>query len=1197
VQTTLLGIAIALILALVAALVGPFVVDWQRFRPAIEAEASRLIGAPVRVTGSIEAAILPSPSLTLRGLEIGPSHAVSSVRVRSLGVELSLGSLVRGQWRAAELHLVGPDFNLGIDSTGQLVLPPVAPGFDSSRLTIDRLNIEDGHAVLADSRSGSRLTLDKLWFNGDVRSLAGPLKGDGAFVIAGDLYAYRIAASKVEDGEVKLRFNIDPLDRPLAVEAEGALSFAGAAPRFEGSLNIARPAGMALPDGRTFASDPWRLTSKVKATSASALFEQIEFQYGPEERALKLNGTAELKFGDKPRFDGVLSAAQIDLDRAFASPDSSRQLPLAALKTLGQRLSGALRPSIPARLGVSVDMLTLAGSNIQTLRGDVTTAGDGWKLDGFELRAPGFTQVNLSGRLDLAPGRVGFSGPVSVDSTDPTTLVAWLEGNNAQAATRMKPFRARGDVTLGSEKIAFDRLSAEIDRKWVEGRFAYAWAAAGRPARLEADLNAAELDVDALLTFANAARGATTFEPPREVTLGLGIGRAVVAGVEAEHINARLWRDAAGLHIERFSIGNFGGMAFDASGQIDTTASPPRGALNVQLDARNFAGVVALAEKFAPDATPFVRRLAQRLPSAQLNATLALDPTGTAKFAVQGKSGDVRMSLRGETTRTGTDLQSLAAAEVRLEAKFNSDRGGAIVELLNLGNIFTVDAKRGELTIAASGPLGGELNLDGHVQAGGLDASAKGTLRLRGDEPKADLRLALATADVRTLRRASAAKPTDPLTVSGNGNLAVTGHSLTLDDFSGTFAGTALRGRLGFDFAQTPRIEGQIEADAIDGAAAIAATIGMPGADARSWSGEPFAEGLADGVEGRIDFKAARASITPTLSLRQARGTMRVSRSEVAFTDLEGGMADGQAKGQLIFHKKDEGLVASGKIRLANADVAALLGSQAKPPVSGRVTLQLDVEGAGLSPQAVIGSLAGDGFVSITQGQFAALNAKVFETATREADRGSALDMAKMAGIATMALDSGTLAVPSAEGVMTIANGQVRLTNLATRAHGADLTVTGNVDLLEQTLNARLSLSGQKDTSAAERPVVFVFLSGPVGSPKRTVDVSGLTTWLTLRAVEHQSKQLEEIEERRRAAAAATAADEPPSTFTTPPAAQAPPLPPPIEIPTLPGVSEQKPARAPAQAQSATPRAKSVKPAAIAPMPLAPPGLAASPDN
>ena len=36
-QTTLLGLAIAFIVALVAALVGPFFIDWNRFQPQFEA--------------------------------------------------------------------------------------------------------------------------------------------------------------------------------------------------------------------------------------------------------------------------------------------------------------------------------------------------------------------------------------------------------------------------------------------------------------------------------------------------------------------------------------------------------------------------------------------------------------------------------------------------------------------------------------------------------------------------------------------------------------------------------------------------------------------------------------------------------------------------------------------------------------------------------------------------------------------------------------------------------------------------------------------------------------------------------------------------------------------------------------------------------------------------------------------------------
>ena len=65
-------------------------------------------------------------------------------------------------------------------------------------------------------------------------------------------------------------------------------------------------------------NEPWRPAARVKASAASALFEQIEFQYGPEERALKLGGTAELKFGARPRLDGVLSGGQLDIDRLVA---------------------------------------------------------------------------------------------------------------------------------------------------------------------------------------------------------------------------------------------------------------------------------------------------------------------------------------------------------------------------------------------------------------------------------------------------------------------------------------------------------------------------------------------------------------------------------------------------------------------------------------------------------------------------------------------------------------------------------------------------------------------------------------------------------------------------------------------------------------------------------------------------------------
>ena len=118
-QTTLLGLAIAFILALVAALIGPYFIDWNQFRPQFEAEASQVIGAPVHVGGALDARLLPTPSLRLRSVVVGGANDLGKVRADKLDVEFSLGSLMRGEWRADELTINGMALDLGLDAQRQ----------------------------------------------------------------------------------------------------------------------------------------------------------------------------------------------------------------------------------------------------------------------------------------------------------------------------------------------------------------------------------------------------------------------------------------------------------------------------------------------------------------------------------------------------------------------------------------------------------------------------------------------------------------------------------------------------------------------------------------------------------------------------------------------------------------------------------------------------------------------------------------------------------------------------------------------------------------------------------------------------------------------------------------------------------------------------------------------------------------------
>jgi large subunit ribosomal protein L24 len=108
VQTTLLGFAIAIILALATALVGPLFVDWSQYRGEFEARASRLTGLDFHVSGPIDARLLPTPTLVMHGIEVRRPSDPASMRARSLRIEFGLGALVRGEWRITNAGVDGP---------------------------------------------------------------------------------------------------------------------------------------------------------------------------------------------------------------------------------------------------------------------------------------------------------------------------------------------------------------------------------------------------------------------------------------------------------------------------------------------------------------------------------------------------------------------------------------------------------------------------------------------------------------------------------------------------------------------------------------------------------------------------------------------------------------------------------------------------------------------------------------------------------------------------------------------------------------------------------------------------------------------------------------------------------------------------------------------------------------------------------
>jgi len=1124
-QATLLGIAIAVILALVAALVGPLFVDWGEYRASFEAEATKLVGEPVRITGAIDARILPTPGVTLGQVEIG-SAGKPRARAREIHVELALGQLVRGEFRASELHITGPDVALDLAADGRVDLIATRLGFDPDRLQVESIEIEDGHVALADRASGAETELRGFYFKGEMRSLLGPAKGEGGFMAAGERYGYRFAASRAgDDGVVKIKLGLDPVDQPLALETEGALSFEAGTPHYDGTLSLSRPAAIARSNGRGEVAVPWHASARIKATPARALFEQVEYQYGPDERAMRFGGTAELRFGKAPGLDAVLSARQIDLDRALSLPEATSRLPLATLKAVIEPLTAAYRPRLPVKLGLGIDAVTLAGGTLQSVRGDLKLEGDAWEVETLEFRAPGFAQVRLGGHVAASARGLTFSGPAQVEAGNPRGFISWLEGRPEVAQAPLGLLRASGDFTLGPQQLSVERLKFEIDRKTIEGRLAYAGANGAMPPRLDAELKAAELDVDGMLGFARAVLEGTAFERPRAGSLALDIGRATIAGIDVKGISGTLKLDPEGLTFDHVRVADLADAAFGVNGRMEGALDTPRGTVSFDVDARSLDGTVAVLDKYFPQLAAPLRSAAANITPLKTQATLGVEPlsptepagASKVKLVLDGSAGALRVKLGAEAAG---DVAGMILPDYHLDAQLSASDGTALVALLGLDRAVNVDKRAALFGISMRGRSGADAQIDARLTAGGLAAAAKGTARLFGQGGNAaTLDLTLQASDVSPLRRGAAARQTALLPATLRARLTANATDATLDGIVASIGGAPVRGRLKIG-SGLDRIDGQIDADAADIPALLAIAAGMPKlrGDAPLWSGEPFAEAPLARLSGKVDFTAGRATLTGALTARQVRGVVRLNGGEVAFDDVEGSLANGRASAQLALRQGADGLEARGRFKVQNADAAALLGDDGRPAIAGRLGLEAEFEGSGLSPASLIGSLKGSGLITLEDAQIANLDPKAFAAAARAADQSAALDVAKIRDVVAAVLDGGALALPRLDAPFTINAGQARIDRMIAQGQGADLVLAGSADLAEPAIDARLTLTGPKLEGADTRPEILVSVKGPLGAAKKTIDVSMLTGVLMLRSVERQSKEIDTIEAERREA-------------------------------------------------------------------------------
>ncbi len=426
--------------AFAAVVLGPRLLDWNRYRGTIAAAASERLGRPVSIAGPVSLALWPAPELTAERVDVG---GASGIRVGSLRLRVGLGSLLAGRIEARQLVLRDLDLRLPWPLP-QAVLASRPPHWVGAFAA----SIEGGTIHLGD------LTLT------DIQATVTQAQ-DGLLAAAGSAHlgarAGRFAVklgTPGGDGAAGLDVSLEGLG---TLAGTGA-AFTGAVAR-DGSLDghvVARGTDLALLIGAPSLS--FRAEGRLTLGDGLAAMDEATFDIG----GAPASGAMALRISPVTRLDIALSATRLDLDPWLA----------ALLPATGKAL---MQVRMPLGVDLAVEAARLGGGIVERLRARADLDHGAVALSGVSGILPGEARVTLNGTVDAVADAPRLTGAIRLDAPALRTTLRWLnESGMARVPLPPGPVLRSAAITATLNAtpghFALEALTGRIDGASVAGR-------------------------------------------------------------------------------------------------------------------------------------------------------------------------------------------------------------------------------------------------------------------------------------------------------------------------------------------------------------------------------------------------------------------------------------------------------------------------------------------------------------------------------------------------------------------------------------------------------------------------------------------------------------------------------------------------------------------------------------------------------
>ena len=442
-------------------------------------------------------------------------------------------------------------------------------------------------------------------------------------------------------------------------------------------------------------------------------------------------------------------------------------------------------------------------------------------------------------------------------------------------------------------------------------------------------------------------------------------------------------------------------------------------------------------------------------------APLAFDFTGEGSLDTDGlfvpsvatgtgNAAATRFSLSISPDRTPGRDAGVASAVVMLDAP----DGGNLFRQLGLPAAATpLGAGHVEVTARGSPKSGYETTLAASVPAaklafGGFVGSGSG----RGH-------VAASGSDVAALMKVAGwVGPSAPAgaTWSAESDLAWADGKLDLTKLSSRIAGVAASGALGYATAgapSMPALTGSLKIDTLSLADLTGLALGASGAPGTAgWSSAAFPL-MPAWPRAAVALRFGTLTLLPGIAARDAGLTLTLAPSNLTLGDIAGHVLDGTAGGGVTLRRDGASASLSGQIRFD--DLALTL-----PSLGGRISGALNVAGTGANPEALVGSIAGEGTLRIAGATIPRFDPAALSRVAAVFDQeGATIDDQSVGDVLLKALDHGPLSLGDVATPATLAAGTLRVVGLQVKRPDLTASAEGSFSLRNETLTLRTTLA------------------------------------------------------------------------------------------------------------------------------------------